>query len=357
MKFIDEARITVQSGDGGAGCVSLRREKYIPKGGPDGGDGGRGGDVVFRTTTKKRTLFHLKFRSLYKAKNGSGGEGNNRSGRGGESLTVDLPPGTVVVDADTGVVIKDLVNPDEVFVVANGGRGGQGNARFKSSTNRTPRFAQPGEPGQTLNLRLELKLLADVGIVGLPNAGKSTLISAISSARPKIADYPFTTLTPSLGVVQTAGREPFIVADIPGLIAGAHTGTGLGIRFLRHVERTRILLHLVDAAAIDPDRPLQLLDTVNRELHCYSPNLAEKPQLVVLNKMDVAWAEDAAALFEGACGKEGVLRISAATGKGLDRLTAALCNLLDQLDPVAPDEQGGLDSADLPTAGPAGGDG
>jgi GTP-binding protein len=339
VKFIDEARITVQSGKGGAGCVSLRREKYIPKGGPDGGDGGRGGDVIFKATTKKRTLYHLQFQKLYKAKNGTGGQGNNRAGKGGEDLIIELPPGTLVVDADTGDLIKDLVDPDEVFVVAEGGRGGLGNARFKSSTNRTPRFAQPGEAGQTLNLRLELKLLADVGVVGLPNAGKSTLVSAMSSARPKIADYPFTTLTPNLGVIQTNRREPFIVADIPGLIEGAHTGTGLGIQFLRHVERTRILLHLVDAAAIDSDHPLKDLDTVNRELYQYSPALSEKPQLVVLNKMDVAWAEDAATLFREAFGKGDLLEISAVTGKGLDQLTATLCNLLDQMDDAQSEEK------------------
>jgi GTP-binding protein len=332
VKFIDEARISVQSGNGGAGCVSFRREKYIPRGGPDGGDGGRGGDIVFKATTKKRTLYHLQFKKLYKAKNGTGGQGNNRAGKSGDCLTIELPPGTLVVDADTGDMLKDLVDLDEVFVVAKGGRGGLGNARFKSSTNRTPRFAQPGEPGQTLNLRLELKLLADVGIVGLPNAGKSTLVSTMSSARPKIADYPFTTLTPNLGVVRTNRREPFVVADIPGLIEGAHTGTGLGIQFLRHVERTRILLHLVDAAAIDPDHPLRDFDMVNRELHQYSPALAEKPQLVVLNKMDVDWAEDAATFFKEAQATGDLLQISAATGKGLDVLTTRICNLLDRLD-------------------------
>jgi GTP-binding protein len=332
VKFIDEARITVQSGNGGAGCVSFRREKYIPRGGPDGGDGGCGGDIIFKPTTKKRTLYHLQFNQLYKAKNGGGGRGNNRAGKGGDDMTIELPPGTLVIDADSGDLLKDLVDPDEVFVVAKGGRGGLGNARFKSSTNRTPRFAQPGEPGQTLNLRLELKLLADVGLVGLPNAGKSTLVSTLSSAKPKIADYPFTTLTPNLGVVQTHRREPFIVADIPGLIEGAHTGTGLGIRFLRHVERTRILLHMVDVAAIDPDHPLKDFETVNRELLQYSPALAEKPQIVVLNKMDVDWAEDAATFFRQAYGKGDLLKISAATGKGLDLLTATLCNLLDQLD-------------------------
>jgi GTP-binding protein len=338
VKFIDEARITVQSGNGGAGCVSFRREKYIPKGGPDGGDGGRGGDVVFRTTTKKRTLYHLQFNKLYKAKNGVGGQGRNCTGRGGEQLTIELPVGTLVINADTEEIITDLVEPDEVFVVAEGGIGGLGNARFKSSTNRTPRFAQPGEPGQTLNLRLELKLLADVGVIGLPNAGKSTLVSALSSARPKIADYPFTTLTPNLGVVQSKYREPFIVADIPGLIEGAHTGTGLGIRFLRHVERTRILLHLVDVAAIDPDQPLASLETVNRELTQYSQLLAQKPQIVVLNKMDVAWADDAAALYTDAYGNDDPIRISAASGQGLDRLIAELCDRLDQLDESRSDE-------------------
>ena len=332
MKFIDDVCITVQSGKGGAGCVSLRREKYIPKGGPDGGDGGRGGDVIFKTTTKRRTLYHLQFQRLYKAKNGEGGQGSNCTGRGGESLIIELPPGTLVRDADTGEIIKDLVNTDEVFVVAQGGRGGQGNARFKSSTNRTPRFAQPGEPGQILKLRLELKLLADVGLVGLPNAGKSTLISAISSARPKIADYPFTTLTPNLGVVRFGRREPFVVADIPGLIEGAHTGAGLGIRFLRHLERTRLLLHLVDVSALDADNPLKHFETINRELNEYSPVLAAKPQIVVLTKMDVDWAKDAANLFRDAHGGADLFCISAVTHQGLDDLMQSLCNRLDRLD-------------------------
>jgi GTP-binding protein len=339
VKFIDEVRITVQSGNGGAGCVSLRREKYIPKGGPDGGDGGRGGNVVFRATTKRRTLYHLQFNRLYKAKNGVGGQGNNRAGKGGEDLIIELPPGTLVINADTEEIIKDLVESDGVFVVAHGGRGGLGNARFKSATNRTPRFAQPGEPGQTLNLRLELKLLAEVGIVGLPNAGKSTLIASLSSARPKVADYPFTTLTPTLGVVSTQRREPFAMADIPGLIEGAHTGTGLGIQFLRHVERTRLLVHLVDAAAIDPDHPLKDFETVNRELVQYSETLAAKPQVVVLNKMDVKWAPDAAELFQEAYGKRDLLQISAATGQGLEQLTTALCNHLDRLDEIQSEDE------------------
>ncbi|MBU1160952.1 MAG: GTPase ObgE, partial [Proteobacteria bacterium] len=252
MKFIDEAMITVQSGDGGKGCVSFRREKFIPRGGPDGGDGGKGGDIILSTTSRKRTLYQFRYQRHFKAKNGAHGQGNQKTGKNGPNLTIELPPGTLVIDGDTGHLIKDLVDTGEIFVILKGGRGGRGNTRFKTSTHRTPRFAQPGEPGETRTLKLELKLLADVGIIGLPNAGKSTLIAAISSARPKIANYPFTTLTPSLGVVQTGWAEPFVVADIPGLIKGAHQGTGLGIKFLRHIERTRILVHLIDVSSIDP---------------------------------------------------------------------------------------------------------
>ena len=231
MKFIDEAIITIQSGNGGAGCVSFRRERFIPKGGPDGGDGGKGGDVILRTTAHKRTLYHLQYKKHFKAANGSAGGGKNKTGSNGQNLSIEIPPGTVVVNNETGETIKDFVQADESYTVAMGGRGGQGNARFKSSTNRAPRFAQPGEAGVTLVLKLELKLLADVGLVGLPNAGKSTLIRAVSAAKPKIGSYPFTTLTPNLGVVHTKWSEPFVVADIPGLIEGAHQGAGLGIRF------------------------------------------------------------------------------------------------------------------------------
>ena len=330
MKFIDEARITVQSGKGGAGCVSLRREKYIPKGGPDGGDGGKGGDVILISTSRRRTLYPFRFKRQFKAQNGAHGQGSQKTGKNGSDLTIEIPPGTIVSDAETNELLKDFTQPDETFVVAKGGRGGQGNTRFKSSTQRTPRFAQPGEPGQYLKLKLELKLLADVGLVGLPNAGKSTLISVISSATPKIADYPFTTLTPTLGVVQPDQAESFVVADIPGLIEGAHKGAGLGIRFLRHIERTRILVHLIDAAAIDPQNPLASYETINQELAQYNPLLMEKPQIIVLNKMDITGADQAAEAFEAAINGRQVLKISAATRKGIEPLKFKLAEFLDE---------------------------
>ena len=329
MKFIDEAIITVQSGDGGAGCVSFRREKCIPRGGPDGGDGGKGGDVVFRTTSSKRTLQDFRYRRHFKARNGQGGQGREKTGHGGDDLIIEIPAGTVVTEIETGSVLKDFLRSDERCVVARGGRGGQGNRRFTTSTNRAPRFAQPGEPGKTLTLKLELKLLADVGIIGLPNAGKSTLISVISAARPKIDNYPFTTLSPNLGVVKTGWGEPYVVADIPGLIEGAHHGAGLGIRFLRHVERTRLLVHLVDAAAIDPDDPLKGYDTINSELALYSQALSEKPQIVVLTKLDLPDARKAAESFMAAAGPLPVLMISAATGTGINELKNKLAERLN----------------------------
>lgn len=331
MKFIDEAIVTVQSGDGGSGCVSFRREKFVPKGGPDGGDGGDGGSVIFKATSRKRTLYHLRFQKLFRAENGANGRGSQKAGKKGDDIVIEIPPGTLLSDADTGAVIKDLVEPDAAFVVVRGGRGGQGNSRFKTSTNRAPRFAQPGESGRTIRLKLELKLLADVGIIGLPNAGKSSLISSVSSAKPKIADYPFTTLTPNLGVVKTGISEPFIVADIPGLIEGAHKGTGLGIRFLKHIERTRILVHLIDASAIDADAPLHDYHVVNTELLRYSPALAEKPQIVVLNKLDVPGAEQGALLFKKALKDQAVLAISAVTRQGIDALISEIVQLLDKL--------------------------
>jgi len=332
VKFIDEATITVQSGDGGNGCVSFRREKYIPRGGPDGGDGGRGGDVVLKSTARRRTLLPFRYKSQFKATRGAHGQGRQKSGRSGADMIIEVPPGTIVRNAETDEILKDFTSADETFVVARGGRGGQGNTRFKSATHQAPRFAQPGEAGQTLTLKLELKLLADVGLVGLPNAGKSTLIGAISSAKPKIADYPFTTLTPNLGVVRVGNAEPFVVADIPGLIEGAHRGAGLGVRFLRHVERTRILVHLVDASAIDPDDPLCSYRTINAELTHYSTALAEKPQIVALNKMDLPESAARAERFTAAAAVPAVYPISAATGAGLDRLLKTILDRLDHIE-------------------------
>jgi len=332
VKFIDEAIITVQSGNGGRGCVSFRREKFIPRGGPDGGDGGDGGDIIFRASSHKRTLYKFRHQKHSKAENGAGGQGNQKTGRAGKSLTIEVPVGTIISDAGTGETLFDFVSHGETYVPAKGGRGGRGNKRFASSTHRTPRFAQPGEEGQTLKLSLELKLLADVGIIGLPNAGKSTLISVISSARPKVADYPFTTLTPNLGVVKNAFGEPFVVADIPGLVEGAHEGTGLGIQFLKHVERTRILVHMIDAAAIDQDDPLNAFRTVNRELAFFSQSLAEKIQIPVLNKMDVTDADKMAASFKEALEGDDILEVSAVTGMGIKQLIATLSKHMEELN-------------------------
>ena len=332
MKFIDEAIITVQSGDGGSGCVSFRREKYVPKGGPDGGDGGKGGDVILVASAGRRTLYPFRFRREFAAERGAGGQGRQKTGHSGQDLVIELPPGTIVRDADTGDIVKDFSVAGESFIIARGGRGGKGNTHFKSSTHRTPRFAQPGGPGELKRLQLELKLLADVGIVGLPNAGKSTLISVVSSARPKIADYPFTTLVPNLGVVKAGNHEPFVMADIPGLIEGAHAGTGLGIRFLRHVERTRLLVHLIDAGGIDPENPLEAFDTVNREMALYSPALARKPQVVALNKLDLTGTEERARAFKAALGKRRKVHlVSAATNLGVAQLLADVCRRLDRL--------------------------
>ncbi len=332
MKFIDEATITVQSGDGGRGCVSFRRERFIPRGGPDGGDGGKGGDVILKATSRKRTLYHLQFKKHYAAPNGAPGQGSQRSGRQGENLILEVPLGTMLSDTETNDPLGDLVAEGQELIVARGGRGGLGNLHFKSSTNRAPRFAQPGEPGIARTLKLELKLLADVGIIGLPNAGKSTLISAISSARPKIADYPFTTLTPTLGVVQVHGSEPFVVADIPGLIEGAHRGAGLGTRFLRHIERTRVLVHLIDAADLDENDPLHAYEVVRQELMLHSSALASKPTVVVLNKLDVAGASHKADQFCRLLPGAEILRISAAAGQGLEGLKARMLQCVTQPD-------------------------
>ncbi len=329
MKFIDEAKITIQSGDGGRGCVSFRREKFVPRGGPDGGDGGKGGEIILKASARKRTLYDFRFKRHLRAKNGAAGQGKKKTGKKGPDLIVEIPAGTVVTNIETGEILKDFVNPDETFVAAAGGRGGLGNHHFKTSTHRVPRFAQPGEPGQTLDLKLELKLIADVGLIGLPNAGKSTLISKISAAKPKIGSYPFTTLVPNLGVVHTDWGEPFVVADIPGLIEGAHQGAGLGTQFLRHIERTRLLVHLIDVSEIDPENVLGTYETVNQELIQHNPELAERPQILVLNKMDMPDSEENAIHFQEAMPENDVFSISALTGTGIDQLLSRILNLLE----------------------------
>lgn len=328
MKFIDEVSIDVAAGHGGSGCVSFRREKYVPRGGPDGGDGGKGGDIVVRTSERERTLYKFRYKRSFKAADGGGGQGKQKTGKNGPDLVIEVPPGTVITDTNTGQTVHDCTSPGETIVVARGGQGGRGNMRFKTSTNRAPRHAQPGLPGEVRSLKLDLKLLADVGIVGFPNAGKSTLISRISSARPKIADYPFTTISPVLGVVAAQNAEPFVVADIPGLMEGAHRGAGLGIRFLRHVERTSILVHMVDASAIDPENPLAAYEAINTELAGFSPELVKKPQVIALNKTDLPQAAEGASRFAEAAGDLPVYRISAATGSGLDGLLNILTEMV-----------------------------
>jgi GTPase len=330
VKFIDEASISVTAGDGGRGCVSFRREKFIPQGGPDGGDGGKGGDVIIHTTSRRRTLYQFRYKKIFKAKNGDYGQGRQKTGKNGDDLTIEVPPGTLIVNADTGETIKDCVADGETFILAKGGLGGKGNSRFKTSTNRAPRYAQPGLPGESFNLKIDLKLLADVGIIGFPNAGKSTLISRISSARPKVADYPFTTLTPNLGVVSTDWGEPFVVADTPGLIEGAHEGSGLGIKFLRHIERNRILLHLIDCTTIDPADPLHSFAAINQELAGFSQKLAQKHQIVVLNKMDMPDTKKSAASFRAAMGNRPIYEISAITGNGIDLLLKDLTKIINK---------------------------
>ncbi len=324
--FVDRVVIEVSSGKGGDGCISFRREKYVPKGGPDGGDGGRGGDVVLRARRDMDTLYKYRFVHSFKAENGRPGMGKKMTGRDGEDLVLDVPCGTVVRDADTGELIADLKEEGQEVVVARGGKGGRGNARFATSTRQTPRIAEDGEPGQTRRLLLELKLIADVGIIGLPNAGKSTLISRLSAARPKIADYPFTTLVPSLGVVDLGGGRTMVLADIPGLIEGAHAGAGLGHEFLRHVERTRVLLHLVEVRPLDGSDPVDNYFRIRRELELYSAELMGRPEIVALNKCDLDGWEEVLERLSRRIGRR-VFPISAATGFGLTDLVRELARL------------------------------
>ena len=324
--FIDEVKVYVKAGDGGNGCLAFRREKYVPRGGPSGGDGGRGGDVILVSSDHYNTLLHFRFNPEHKAERGRHGEGSNRSGREGVSTELPVPVGTVVRDADTGEALHDFTKAGERFLVARGGRGGRGNARFATSTHQAPTEHEPGKPGQERRLRLELKLLADVGLVGFPNAGKSTLISRISAARPKIADYPFTTLEPHLGVVRLDDLRTFVVADIPGLIEGAHEGHGLGTQFLRHVERTRLLAHLVDVSETSGRDPVHDFDVVLGELASFSQALADKPMIVVATKMDSAQDPERVERLRKLAEGRGLpfYAISSVTGDGIERLTQAM---------------------------------
>ena len=322
MKFVDEIKIEVKSGAGGAGCVSFRREKFIPLGGPDGGDGGKGGDDIFQVSPHLATLLDLRHKPHLKAGRGKHGMGKDRHGAGGEDLTVFLPLGTVIKDAETDEVLADLSEPGQTVVLMKGGRGGQGNARFASATNKAPKFAQPGEPGEERWLRLELKLMADVGLLGFPSVGKSSFIAKVSAARPKIADYPFTTLVPNLGVVPYKNYRSFVIADIPGLIEGAHQGAGLGHRFLKHVERTDLLLHILDISWMPERDPIREYEAINRELAQFNAELARKRQIIVINKLDLpAVRENLPQVLPWFTERRlKVFPISAATGEGIPPL-------------------------------------
>jgi len=310
--FVDQVKIRVKAGSGGSGCVSFRREKFIPKGGPDGGNGGKGGDVILQVDPNLRTLLDIRYKKKFKAQNGRPGEGGNRTGAQGQDLTIRVPPGTIIYDDSNDEVIVDLVSNNQSFVVSKGGRGGRGNASFATSTNQTPRQAMSGQPGEESSLRFELKIVADVGLVGFPNAGKSTLLARLSKARPKIADYPFTTLEPNLGFVQVADYQSFILADIPGLLEGAHAGKGLGLQFLRHIERTKLLLFLIDCTSDSIEEDFNIL---RNELKLYNNTLLNKPFLIALSKIDLI-EEKSNIIFEN----DKYFSMSAVTGEGLQTL-------------------------------------
>ena len=337
MKFVDEATIRVLAGNGGHGCLSFRREKYVERGGPDGGDGGHGGSVYLVADSSLNTLADFRVARKFKAESGQGGAGRNKTGRSGDDLDVRVPLGTVVHDVDTGELICDLTEAGQRQKVADGGQGGLGNTRFKSSVNRAPRQTTNGTPGEARHLRLELKVLADVGLLGMPNAGKSTLISAMSEAKPRIADYPFTTLHPNLGVVRVGQLQSFVMADIPGLIEGASEGAGLGIQFLKHLQRTRLLLHVVDIAPMDSNvEPASEIKALARELDKFSKELSEKPRWLVINKIDLLNDDDLAAARERLLGDLGwsgpVFEVSAATGQGTEALGQAVMQQLELID-------------------------
>ena len=334
--FIDEAKIRVKAGDGGNGCMAFRREKFVPRGGPSGGDGGHGGDVIMESSERHNTLVHFRFNPEYKAQRGRHGEGSNKTGRDGGNVVLKVPVGTIVYDDETGEKVFDFSQADQQIVIARGGRGGRGNARFATSVHQAPREHEAGRPGEERQYRLELKLLADVGLVGYPNVGKSTLISRISAARPKIADYPFTTLEPNLGVVAVGDAKneiSFVVADIPGLIEGAHTGAGLGTQFLRHIERTRLLVHLVDVSdSSGRDDVTKDVTVIQGELASFGAHLDEKPVIMVASKIDIA-NKGKLAKLRRYCKKQGLelFPISAVSGKGIDALKYAMADKVEQL--------------------------
>jgi GTP-binding protein len=328
--FVDRVIIFVKGGDGGRGAVAFRREKYEPRGGPDGGDGGHGGNVTVRAVAGTDSLAGLTSRKHWRAKNGAPGGGANRTGRSADDLVINVPPGTVILDRDRGNVLRDLKDAGQEVVVAHGGRGGRGNKSFASPTNRTPREFQPGELGEERWLVLELKVIADAGLVGLPNAGKSTLLSRLSQAHPEIADYPFTTKFPNLGVVRLGDEQAFVLADLPGLIEGASSGIGLGHEFLRHVERTRVLVHLVEPFPTDGSDPVQNYRNIRRELELYSSALADKPEIIALSKCELTGSEEIRARLEGELGRE-ALAISAVTGAGLAKLVTEVARKLQEV--------------------------
>ncbi|MFD1850157.1 GTPase ObgE [Oceanobacillus bengalensis] len=335
--FVDQVSVYVKAGDGGNGLVAYRREKYVPLGGPAGGDGGNGADVVFRVDEGLNTLMDFRYQRHFKGKRGENGMSKNQHGRNAEPFVVSVPPGTTVIDEDTGEIIADLTDHEQQAVIAKGGRGGRGNSRFSTPRNPAPDFAENGEPGQERNIKVELKVIADVGLVGFPSVGKSTLLSVVSAAKPKIADYHFTTLAPNLGVVETADHRSFVMADLPGLIEGAHEGIGLGHQFLRHVERTRLIVHVIDMASIEGRDPYEDFVTINGELKEYDPKLMDRPQIIAANKMDMPNAKENLEAFKEQIG-EGipVFEISALTKEGLREVLFAIADKLEEIPKLAP---------------------
>jgi GTP-binding protein len=336
MQFIDQVKISAKAGNGGRGCVSFRREKFVPRGGPNGGDGGNGGHIIFKAERDIYTLLDIKYQQRYRAENGKHGMGKDMHGKNGKNLIIHVPLGTIIRDAETDEILCDLTKRHQEYVVARGGRGGLGNAHFKTSTRQAPKFAQPGEAGEEKQLFLELKLIADIGLIGLPNAGKSTFISAVSSAKPKIADYPFTTLVPVLGVVKYAEFKSFIIADIPGIIEGAHKGVGLGFQFLRHIERTSLLLHLVDISETAQGDPLENFEKINKELTLYSMDLSGKPQVVAGTKLDIKGDGKRLDRIRLYCKDMNYdfFPLSAVTGEGVKKLMTFLGNKVEEIKKV-----------------------